>query len=94
VQLRLVGSRLAKRSMAIMHERYDPGADGGDQVGSPAGETGGVVVRGRIELTVAGDTRILAAGDAYYFRTPLPHRFRNTGREECELVSASAPPAL
>jgi hypothetical protein len=22
----------------------------------------------------------------------LPHRFRNVGRDECEMVSASAPP--
>src|SRR6201995_101199 len=27
VELRLVGSRLAKRSMAILHERYAPNAD-------------------------------------------------------------------
>jgi transcriptional regulator with XRE-family HTH domain len=94
VQLRLVGSRLAKRGMSILHERYDPGADGGEQAGNPAGETGGVVVRGRIELTVGGEMRVLGAGDAYYFRSSLPHRFRNPGREECELVSASSPPAL
>jgi mannose-6-phosphate isomerase-like protein (cupin superfamily) len=58
------------------------------------GEEGGVIVRGRIELTVGGEARILGAGDAYYFRTSLPHRFRNPGREECEIVSASSPPTF
>ena len=43
------------------------------------GEEGGVVVRGRIELTVGGETRVLGPGDAYYFTSAIPHRFRNAG---------------
>jgi len=94
VELRLVGSRLAKRSMAILHERYAPGADTGEEMLAHAGEEGGVVVRGRIELTVGGESRVLGAGDAFYFRSSLPHRFRNSGREDCELVSASSLPTF
>ncbi|MDE2303985.1 MAG: cupin domain-containing protein [Gammaproteobacteria bacterium] len=94
VGLRLVGGRLAKRSMAILHEHYEPGADTGEEMLTHEGEEGGVVVRGRIELTVGGETRTLSAGDAYYFRSSLPHRFRNLSREECEIVSASAPPTF
>ena len=45
-------------------------------------------------MTVAGDMRVLGPGDAFYFRNSLPHRLRNATREECELVSASAPPEL
>jgi len=59
---------------------------------SHAGEEGGVIVKGKIELSGGGDSRVLAAGDAYYFKSSIPHRFRNPGREECELVSASSPP--
>ncbi|HMD73770.1 MAG TPA: cupin domain-containing protein [Steroidobacteraceae bacterium] len=94
VELRLVGSRLAKRSMAVLHQKYAPGADTGDEMLTHVGEQGGVVVRGRIELTVGGEARILGPGDAYYFRSTLPHRFRNPGREECEMVSASSPPTF
>jgi transcriptional regulator with XRE-family HTH domain len=94
VELRLVGARLAKRAMSILHERYAPGADTGEEMLTHAGEEGGVVVRGRIELIVGGDARVLGAGDAYYFRSSLPHRFRNLGREECEIVSASSPPTF
>ncbi len=94
VELRLVGSHLAKRSMSILHERYAPGADTGEEMLTHDGEEGGVVVRGRIELTVGGEARVLCAGDAFYFRSSLPHRFRNLGREECEIVSASAPPTF
>jgi mannose-6-phosphate isomerase-like protein (cupin superfamily) len=58
------------------------------------GEEGGVVVAGQIELTVGGQTRVLRAGDAYYFPSSLPHRFRNPGPEVCEIVSASTPPTF
>lgn len=94
VVLKLVGGRLAKRSMSVLHERYAPNADTGEEMLTHAGEEGGVVVRGKIELTVGGETRILNAGDAYYFKSSVPHRFRNVGREECEIVSASSPPTF
>jgi transcriptional regulator with XRE-family HTH domain len=92
IQLRLVGSPLSVRSLSILHEHYVPGADSGELIASPPGERGGVIVRGKIELNVGGETRVLSVGDAYYFRSSLPHRFRNVGREDCEVVSASAPP--
>jgi transcriptional regulator with XRE-family HTH domain len=92
--LHLVGGRLAKRSMSILHERYAPGADTGEDMLTHAGEEGGVVVKGKIEVTVGGDSRVLGVGDAYYFKSSIPHRFRNLGREECEIVSASSPPTF
>ena len=93
VELRLVGSRL-KRTMSILHERYAPNADTGEEMLTHAGEEGGVVVKGKIELTVGGESRVLGPGDAYYFKSSLPHRFRNMGRDECEIVSASSPPTF
>jgi transcriptional regulator with XRE-family HTH domain len=94
VELRLVGGRTAQRAMTILHERYAPSADTGEDMLTHAGEEGGVVVKGTIELSVAGESRLLAAGDAYYFSSSLPHRFRNPGTEDCEIVSASAPPTF
>jgi transcriptional regulator with XRE-family HTH domain len=94
VELRLVGGRLTKRSMSILHERYAPNADTGEQMLTHSGEEGGVIVKGKIELTVGGESRILGPGDAYYFKSSVPHRFRNIGRDECEIVSASSPPTF
>jgi transcriptional regulator with XRE-family HTH domain len=94
VELRLVGGRLAKRSMSILHERYAVNADTGEEMLTHVGEEGGVVVKGKIELTIGGESRILGPGDAYYFKSSVPHRFRNVGREECEIVSASSPPTF
>lgn len=94
VQLRLVGGRLGKRSMSILHERYAANADTGEEMLTHVGEEGGVVVKGKIELSVGGDSRVLGPGDAYYFKSSIPHRFRNPGRDECEIVSASSPPTF
>jgi len=94
VSLRLVAARRPNRAMAIMHERYAPGADTGADMLRHDGEEGGVVVRGRIELTVGGDSRVLGPGDAYYFTSAVPHRFCNAHKEPCEIISASTPPTF
>ena len=59
-----------------------------------AGEEGGVVVRGRLELTVDAERYVLGPGDAYYFDSSRPHHFRNVGTERCEVVSACSPPSV
>jgi transcriptional regulator with XRE-family HTH domain len=91
VSLRLVAAQRPGRQLTLLHERYAPGAETGDEMLTHRGEEGGVIVRGRIELTLAGVTRVLSAGEAYYFSSHLPHRFRNVGREPCEIISASTP---
>jgi transcriptional regulator with XRE-family HTH domain len=94
VSLRLVAAKRPNRALAILHERYAPGADTGADMLSHKGEEGGIVIRGRIELTVGAATRMLETGDAYYFSSAVPHRFRNAAREECEIISASSPPTF
>lgn len=94
VSLKLVAAQRAGRQMTLLHERYAPGAATGEEMLEHRGEEGGVVVRGRIEVTVGNDVRILGAGEAYYFPSNLPHRFRNPGREVCEIVSCCTPPTF
>jgi transcriptional regulator with XRE-family HTH domain len=94
VSLRLVAPTRSGRQMTLLHERYEPGAATGEEMLMHKGEEGGVVVRGKIELTVGTETRVLGPGEAYYFASNLPHRFRNPGREICEIVSCSTPPTF
>ncbi|MBE0489761.1 MAG: cupin domain-containing protein [Halomonas sp.] len=94
LSFRLVAARQAERSMSIIHERYPPGADTGEEMLEHDGEEGGVVVAGEIEITVSGEIAVLGAGDAYYFDSRLPHRFRNPGEQECVIVSANTPPTF
>jgi transcriptional regulator with XRE-family HTH domain len=92
VAIFLIGAGVKHRAMSILHEVYPPGAD--TQTYTHAGEEGGVVTKGKVEVTVAGRTRILGPGDAYYFESRLPHRFRNIGSTPCEIISANAPPTF
>ncbi|MDH4031302.1 MAG: cupin domain-containing protein [Chromatiales bacterium] len=94
VKLRLVAGQRRERAMSVMHEIYAPGADTGEDMLTHDGEEGGVVVRGRIEVTVGGSKRVLGPGEAYYFDSTLPHRFRNPGDEECVIISANTPPSF
>ncbi|HYH19084.1 MAG TPA: cupin domain-containing protein [Azospirillum sp.] len=93
VSFRQVGD-LRGRNLQILHERYAPGADTGRTMLQHESEEGGIVIKGRIELTVGDRKEILGPGDAYLFDSRTPHRFRNLDDEECELISACTPPYL
>ena len=89
-----VGSDLSNSQLQILYERYRPGADTGQSMLSHEAEEGGIVLSGRLEVTVGEQVQTLSAGDAYRFNSKLPHRFRNTGNEDCVIVSACTPPSF
>lgn len=94
VSYRQVGRDMTGKAIQLMHEHYQPGADTGEQMLTHDAEEGGVIVRGRLEVTVGDQVRVLGIGDAYYFDSRIPHRFRNVGGEECEVVTANSPPSF
>lgn len=94
IQYRLVAASRRDRKMSILWETYEPDSDTGEDLLTHSGEEGGVVVEGELELTVAGKTWLLGPGDAYYFDSRLPHRFRNPGKEAARIVSANTPPTI
>ncbi|MDH4073021.1 MAG: cupin domain-containing protein [Gammaproteobacteria bacterium] len=89
-----VGNDLAGSQLQILYERYRPGADTGQSMLRHDAEEGGVIIAGRLEVTVGEHTQTLSTGDAYRFNSRLPHRFRNTGHEDCVIVSACTPPSF
>jgi len=94
IQYRLVAASRKDRKMSILSEFYAADSDTGEDLLTHSGEEGGVVVEGELELTVAGNTWLLGPGDAYYFDSRLPHRFRNTGAVPARVVSANTPPTI
>lgn len=91
VRLKLVGKAYGRRALAFMIETYEPGSDTGADLYVHEGEEAGLVVSGAFELTVSGEVYHLKKGDAYYFDSTRPHRFRNPYDEPCEIVSATTP---
>ncbi|NDK53288.1 cupin domain-containing protein [Rhizobium laguerreae] len=94
ISYRQVGEHLFGRSLQILKECYQPGADTGKVPLVHEGEEGGIVLSGRLEVTVDDERRILGAGDAYYFESRRPHRFRCVGPVPCEVISACTPPTF
>ena len=94
ISYRRVGEGMFGRALQILKERYEPGADTGRVAIVRDGEEGGVVLSGRLEVTVDDEGRILGPGDAYCFDSRRPHRSRCVGPVPREVVSACTPPTF
>lgn len=94
ISYRQLGETMGGRTLQILKEQYQPGADTGRVLLTHDGEEGGIIISGRLEVTVGDERRILGPGDAYYFASRQPHRFRCVGPQPCELISACTPPTF
>ncbi|MDP1659694.1 MAG: cupin domain-containing protein [Methylotenera sp.] len=94
ISYRQIGSAKSGHVLQILYETYDVGADTGLIMLQHEGEEGGVILSGRLEVTVGESARVLGVGDAYYFNSSEPHRFRNAGAQVCTLVSSCSPPTF
>ena len=94
LSLKQIGTTLYGRAMMILLETYEIGADTGRVLYGHEAEEGGIVVSGRVEVTVGEHRKVLGPGDAYYFDSRNPHRFRQVGPEKCQVVSACTPPTF
>jgi transcriptional regulator with XRE-family HTH domain len=80
-------------ALELLSCRFPPSASSGEEPYSHSGEEAGVVIRGRLELWVDGRTVTLEAGDSFGFKSELPHRYRNPGPDEAEVIWAITPPS-
>ena len=92
--LKLVGANRKDRKLRFLHERYEPGAHSGDEMLTHDSEEAGMVIQGKIELTVGQKSRTLNEGDSYYINNKIPHRFKNVGKSEAVIISAATPPSF
>ncbi len=82
-----------KGSLELVLCRLAPGASSGEEPYSHSSEEAGVIVRGRLELWVDGQSVLLETGDSFGFESTRPHRYRNPGPDEAEVVWAITPPS-
>lgn len=93
LSLKQVGDS-SRHNLQMIFETYQPGADTGKELYTHQGEEAGIVIEGAIELTVGDQTQILSKGDAYFFDSQTPHRFKNLGDAVCIIASACTPPTF
>ena len=91
ISYREVAAGRSGRALQFIVERYKTGAQTGPELLQYDAEEAGVVLKGKLELTVDNEVYILGPGDAYYFDNNRPHRFRNAGNGVLLAVSANTP---
>lgn len=94
ISFREVAAGRPGRALQLLLERYEAGADTGAEFYRHEAEEAGIVLKGTLELTVDEETYLLQPGDAYYFDSRRPHRFRNVGRGAVEAISVNTPPSF
>ena len=88
-----IGSVKSGDALQILHESYHTNADTGMIMLSneDEDEEGGVILSGKLGVTVGAAKRILSVGDAYYFNSRELHRFKNVGSKISTVVCAFRP---
>ena len=81
-------------ALELLSCRLPPGPTSGEHPYTHQGEEAGLVLRGQLELWVDGKTFRLNVGDSFGFPSSLPHRYRNPGNEEAEIIWAITPPSF
>lgn len=82
-----------RRRASLLWLTAEPNAESGAPM-THEGEDVVVVLKGRLDVEVAGTWYELAAGDSIYFNSELPHRWCNRGKGTAEAIWVSAPPSF
>lgn len=78
--------------LELLWSVMEPNADSGSAY-HHSGDEAGVVIRGELELWVGDQYYRLGEGDSFSFPSGTPHRYRNPGDVDTELVWVVTPPS-
>jgi transcriptional regulator with XRE-family HTH domain len=92
VSAKIIGANHPNRKILMLDETFAVGSVSGPAYAHNAQEAG-LVIEGAVEVTVGDQTQTLKAGEAYYFDSHHPHRFRNVANQKSRIVSAVTPPS-
>jgi transcriptional regulator with XRE-family HTH domain len=83
-----------QRSIEMVELKLKAGQCTGEDRRSHKGEECAVVLRGIVEVDLAGIPYRLEPGDSIYIMPGQPHKVRNTGDEDAVVLSAITPPTF
>lgn len=87
--LQLPGT-MSKDGLQFVKARVNPGSDTRTVTHQYYDSEIGFVLKGRIEVTISGETRVLGRGEGYIMRGSKQIRIRNIFKEDCEYVFVSS----
>ncbi len=79
-------------TLEVLLNVFNEGATTGDEVYSHPGEECGIVLKGTLQVELAGRTFILEEGDSISFSSSLPHKLSNLGPGQAEAIWINTPP--
>jgi len=74
-----------------IYGRYDVGASLGDEPLTHDGEEWGMVLSGRLKVTVGVEVYFLEPGDSIWFPSTIPHRMENVAEVPTEYIWIDSP---
>ena len=93
VTLYLLTPNLRNRKVEFLSVVYEKGASSGI-LHSHNGEEYGIVLKGRLEVTVRDESYILEQGDSIVINSENPHKITNAYQGTTEVIWANTPPTL
>jgi transcriptional regulator with XRE-family HTH domain len=87
----LLSANLSNKKIQPYRLVCRPGASSGRPTTHP-GEESGLVLKGRLAVTVGEETFVLEVGDSIHYQALQPHSWQNEGDEECIVVWVASPP--
>lgn len=90
IQFDLLSSNLQKKAMEALVIRMKKGHTSPEK--THVGEEVGLVIEGKICVTLAGVEHTLEEGDSIYYSAAIPHMIKNTGDSEAVLFWVMTPP--
>jgi quercetin dioxygenase-like cupin family protein len=89
-KIEIIVPQLPNKLMDARIATIYPGGDSEGDYRHP-GEEFGLILKGRLELTIDGDIYELNEGDSFYFSSNRNHRFRNPGKKDTMVVWVNTP---
>jgi len=83
-----------KRNLEMILMKAPVGSNSGIEYFVHDGEECGIVLEGKMEYWINGSTVLLEEGDSVYFRSNLPHRWKNAGDVNLIAIWVITPPSF
>ena len=88
----LVG-KISNKAMEPLYKVVPVGCDSNGEH-RHVGEEFGYILKGKLELRVGEQVKILGPGDSFYFTSSQPHSYKNAGDVDVEVIWIVSPPVL
>jgi transcriptional regulator with XRE-family HTH domain len=88
----LLARDISAKNMEPFWVIMEAGASSGKAPIFHKGERWGIVLEGKVEVKVGDEVYLLGPGDAIYFDTAVPHRWRNPAKTRAIAITVISPP--